>query len=57
MTNSSPAFSVIIPCYNAEAYIGALLDSLITTRYPARVVKTGINWDIKSIPLFKEENK
>lgn len=35
MTNSSPAFSVIIPCYNAEAYIGALLDSLIATRYPA----------------------
>lgn len=35
MTNSSPAFSVIIPCYNAETYIGALLDSLIATRYPA----------------------
>ena len=35
MTKSSPAFSVVIPYYNAEAYIGALLDSLIATHYPA----------------------
>lgn len=30
---------------------------IIIAGIPARVVKTGINWDIKSIPLFKEENK